>query len=115
MGLSRENSMLGPSYPFHCNRKKQLTFPDSDLAGTANTTIKVKFNIKPGLRGAFLVMYSPRTMDMPKNILLHKLAKLESLKKKFLVTSLLSCPAYSMCLTDRGEHPSPRGHDEWFS
>jgi len=87
------------------NKTQQTDFdvgPSADVAGLANASIKVKFKIRSGHRGAFLAMYSPRTVDLPKNVLLHKLAELEPLKKKYLVTSVFSCPAYSLCLTDRG-------------
>jgi hypothetical protein len=93
------------------NRKERLTFPDSEFAGTANVTTKVKFNIKPGHRGGFLAMYSARKVAMPLdvlNALLCKLAELGSLKKKYLITNVFSCPAYSIGLTDRGENPSLR-------
>jgi hypothetical protein len=80
-------------------------FPDSELAGAANASIKVKLDIESGHRGGFLAMYSPRMIDLPEDNLLRKLAKLDPLKKKYLVTSVFSCPAYSLCLTDRGENP----------
>jgi hypothetical protein len=76
---------------------------DRNIAGLANASIKVKFKIKSGHRGAFLVMYRPKTIDLPKNVLLHKLYELDQLKGMYLVTSVFSCPAYSLCMTERGE------------
>jgi len=74
----------------------------ADAAGLANASIKVKFKIKAGHRGAFLAMYSPRTIDLPKDVLLHKLYELYQLRGMFLVTSVFSCPAYCLSMTERG-------------
>jgi hypothetical protein len=91
-----------------------LTLRNRNIAGLVDASIKVKFKIKSG-RGAFLVMYRPMSIDLPKNVLLHELCGLEELKGMFLITSVFSCPAYSLCMTDSGELPPFRIYDGPFS
>lgn len=72
--------------------------------GVADASIKVQFKFKAGHRGAFLVMYRPKTHDLPKDVLLHKLHELEPLKGMYLVTSVVCCPAYALNLSNRGTY-----------
>jgi hypothetical protein len=75
--------------------------PSASVMGIADASIKVQFKFKAGHRGAFLVMYRPKTHDLPKDVLLHKLHELEPLKGMYLVTSVVCCPAYALNLSNR--------------
>jgi hypothetical protein len=85
-------------------------FCSIDLVGFSNSqgkladaSIKAQFKFQKGTRGAFLVMYRPQSMDLPKDVLLHKLHDLRPLKGMFIVTSSISCPAYALGLADMSE------------
>lgn len=68
-----------------------------------DTNLKVQFTIKKGSRGAFLTMYRPQSVDLPKYKILEKLYRLEALKNMNLICGVVSCPAYAVCLTDRSK------------
>lgn len=78
-------------------------FTHSNVAGVAQATIDVEVSFQ-GTRGAVLAMYQPKTIELPKNILLERLSKIEALKNKrtYLVSSVVTCPAYAMQVSDQG-------------
>ena len=78
---------------------------DRKLEGAANISIDVRASFSED-RGAFLIMYRPRTTILPRHTLLEKLAGIQSFRERkhiCLVTKVFSCPAYAMQLCDAGE------------
>jgi len=75
--------------------------PNVNLGSIAQASINVQFSFKRGARGAFLVMYRPHSIDLPKDVLLHKLHGLSALKGMYLVSNIVTCPAYSLYLSNR--------------
>ncbi|KAH7889177.1 hypothetical protein F5I97DRAFT_1842266 [Phlebopus sp. FC_14] len=67
----------------------------------ANAVVKGEWQFQQGSRGAVLMMHDVRQRFIPPNGILEKLSKLAHLKGKCLVTSVFSCSAYTMCLSDK--------------
>jgi len=74
--------------------------PGVDLASLVGASVKVQFQIKDNRVGAFYVMSRPQTTYLPRELPL-KLLRLPELKKVHLVDSVIKCPAYALCLTDK--------------
>ncbi|KAF7794769.1 hypothetical protein EIP86_005907 [Pleurotus ostreatoroseus] len=55
--------------------------PNVNVANVAQASIDVEVNFE-GSRGAVLAMYRPRTMELPKDILLERLSKIPLLRDK---------------------------------
>jgi hypothetical protein len=65
-----------------------------NLAGIVEAAVDFEMSFLDGRRGAFLAMYMPQTIDLPKDIL----PKLYGLPR--LVTSVVSCPAFALQISD---------------
>lgn len=62
----------------------------SGIPGVASASINTQY------RDATLVMHRPRLRFLPGNIILDTLYRVPQLKNKWLVTSIHTCPAFSM-------------------
>ena len=82
-----------------------LTLP-SGVAGTvANASIKGQWQFERGKRDALLIMHRPRLISLPKDVILDTIYRVPKLKDKWLVTSVYLCPAFSMYLSNKCQHP----------
>ncbi|KAF7789561.1 hypothetical protein EIP86_000507 [Pleurotus ostreatoroseus] len=81
-----------------------VLLPEGDLASVAEASIDVEVAFRADERGAVLAMYQPRTTDLPKDVILGKLSKVQALKSPgiYLVTKVVSCPAYALQISDKG-------------
>ena len=68
----------------------------------SDASIDFEVSYDEGRRGAILVMYSPRETNLPNTVPLAKLASAKEMKKngKVLVTSVVSCPAFTLQVSD---------------
>ncbi|KAG9312681.1 hypothetical protein JVU11DRAFT_7098 [Chiua virens] len=82
-------------------RRIDLHFkPHVDIAGLATASIQGQWQFEHGKRDALLIMHSPRQHFIPPNVLLDTLYRVPKLKNKWLVTSVHTCPAFSMYLSN---------------
>ncbi|KAF8203544.1 hypothetical protein K438DRAFT_1580723 [Mycena galopus ATCC 62051] len=77
--------------------------PHVNVPGIADASIKGRWKFKAGKTGALLVMAQPRSSFLPTNALLKLLVNIPALGDKHIVTEIVSCYAYSMYLSSRGE------------
>jgi hypothetical protein len=63
-------------------------------------SVKARFIFTNNLRGCYMMMYDTQSVDLPKDILLEKLHELPPLNELLLVTGVVSCSAYAVCLSD---------------
>ncbi|KAH7906670.1 hypothetical protein BJ138DRAFT_1117362 [Hygrophoropsis aurantiaca] len=83
-------------------RRRDLKIgPEIGLTGVANVSLKGEWQFATGRRGALLVMHKPRQTYLPPGELLKPLYNIPELKDKYIVTSVFSCPAYSIYLSDK--------------
>ncbi|KAH7923113.1 hypothetical protein BV22DRAFT_1106266 [Leucogyrophana mollusca] len=83
-------------------RRKDLKVgPELDVPGIANAPLKGEWQFATGMRGALLIMHKPRQTYIPPGEVLEHLYKVPDLQNKYLVTSVFSCPAYSIYLSDK--------------
>ncbi|EGN97520.1 hypothetical protein SERLA73DRAFT_110780 [Serpula lacrymans var. lacrymans S7.3] len=75
--------------------------PDIGIAGIASASLKGEWQFQEGRRGALLVMHAPRQTYIPPGTILEPLYNIPLLKDKYLVTSVFSCPAYSLYLSNK--------------
>lgn len=70
----------------------------------AELTLNVEITFKHGKRGAYLVMKRPRTTDLPKDVILANLSRVDALRQPgtLLVVGVVSCPAYTLEVSDKG-------------
>ena len=75
------------------------------MGGVLDFSIDIEVTFKEGKRGAFLAMKKHRMTDLPKEVLLEKLSRVPELRKPgtYLVTGVVSCPAYALEVSDKGE------------
>ena len=90
-----------PTLPCLC-RGKKYSFNASGVAGLANASIKGQWKFG-SRRGALLVMSRPLSSYVPPKVLLKHLVDIPTFKNKVLVTEVVSCPAYSLYLSNAGE------------
>ena len=75
---------------------------DRPIPGIASAPIKGEWQFKHGKHGAILVMYNQRQIYLARNgSVLEKLYRIDKLVDNYLVTSVQTCSAYSMYLSDK--------------
>jgi len=72
-----------------------------DAPGIINAPIKGQWSFERGKRDAVLIMHRPRQVYLPSRVVLEHLYHVDKLIDKWLVTSIHTCPAYSMYLSDK--------------
>ncbi|KAI6128106.1 hypothetical protein EDD16DRAFT_1472514 [Pisolithus croceorrhizus] len=75
--------------------------PGVDIMGLATASLKADFQFSQGKRDAFLVMHSPRMEYFPPSAVLSQLYNIPALADMYLVTSVFTCPAFSLYLSDK--------------
>ncbi|KAI6024212.1 hypothetical protein EDC04DRAFT_2725496 [Pisolithus marmoratus] len=75
--------------------------PGVDVMGLATASLKADFQFSLGKRDAFLVMHSPRMEYFPPSAVLEQLYHIPALADMYLVTSVFTCPAFSLYLSDK--------------
>ncbi|TBU21235.1 hypothetical protein BD311DRAFT_678945, partial [Dichomitus squalens] len=71
------------------------------VAGVLEASIDVEVTFSEGQRGAFLVMYKPQEVEIPKDRILEQLSRIPLLQKYYLVTSVVCCPAFVLQVSDK--------------
>lgn len=75
--------------------------PGIDIMGLATASLKADFQFSQGKRDALLVMHSPRMEYFPPSAVLEQLYHVPALADMYLVTSVFTCPAFSLYLSDK--------------
>jgi len=76
--------------------------PNVTLPGLLEGSAQLKFAVTPGKRAAFLIMQDVRTSFLPPDGL-QKLAGVEALTNKWVVTRTVLCSSYVLGITGKGE------------
>ncbi|KAG8855055.1 hypothetical protein FRB96_007250 [Tulasnella sp. 330] len=76
--------------------------PGVTLTGILDGQMKLKFDVAPNKRSAFLIMDGFQTISLPPRGLLPKIARLKELKGMYVVTDIRVCSAYILGLTSKG-------------
>ncbi|KAG9313689.1 hypothetical protein JVU11DRAFT_6036 [Chiua virens] len=89
-------------------KRSDLNVEDKvDVADVANASLKGEWTFQNGKRDALFIMHRPRQVSIPPNMVLGPLYEVDMLIRKWLVTSVNVCPAYSMYLSNKsGERVS---------
>ncbi|KAG8872806.1 hypothetical protein FRB98_009353 [Tulasnella sp. 332] len=84
--------------------------PGVTLTGILDGEMKLKFDVAPNKRSAFLIMDGFQTISLPPRGLLPKIARLKELKGMYVVTDIRVCSAYILGLTSKegSKLPDPR-------
>ncbi|KAH7918840.1 hypothetical protein BV22DRAFT_1051476 [Leucogyrophana mollusca] len=89
--------------------------PELDVPGIANVSLKGEWQFAMGRRGALLITHRPRQTHLPPGEVLEHLYQVPDLQNKYIVTSVFSCPAYSIYLSDKSATGGSEIRLDWWT